>query len=106
VERRLWRGVSWTETLAQARATARRAPILGTFVAALDLPATPRFRAERTGSRVGHYTAWSDANALLARVVSGGWNRRQSVMRSSVRDDCGNLPRDSMASVYYWLPLD
>jgi hypothetical protein len=72
VERRLWRGVSCTETLTQARATARRAPILGTFVAALDLPATPRFRAERTGSRVGHYTAWSDANALLARVVSGG----------------------------------
>jgi len=69
VERRLWRGVSWTETLAQARATARRAPVLGTFVAALDLPAHPRFRAERTGSRVGHSTVWSDADALLACVV-------------------------------------
>jgi len=69
VERRLWRGVSCTETLAQARATARRALILGTFVAALDLPADPRLRAERTGSRVGHYTVWGDADALLACVV-------------------------------------
>ncbi len=68
MERWLWRGISCTETLAQARATARRAPILGTFVAALDLPADPRFRAERTGSRVGHYTVWSDADALLACV--------------------------------------
>lgn len=43
VERRLWRGVSCTETLVQARATARRIPMLGTFVAALDLPVTPTF---------------------------------------------------------------
>ncbi len=51
------------------RATARRAAILGTFVAALDLPTTPRLRAERTGSRVGHYTVWSDADTLLACVA-------------------------------------
>jgi len=69
VERRLWRGVSRTETLTQARATARRAPILGTFVAALDLPAHPRFRAERTGNRAGHSTVWSEADALLACVA-------------------------------------
>src|SRR4051794_36939126 len=52
--RRRWPGLSLFETDAQARRAAKRVPMLGSFIAALDLPAAPDGPVERT-AWPGHF---------------------------------------------------
>jgi len=52
--RRRWTGLSLFETEAQARRIAKRLPMLGSFIAALDLPVEPGGPVERAASP-GHF---------------------------------------------------
>lgn len=65
---RLWDGLSVYETAGQARRHAKASPMLGGYVAALDLPATAAIRCERTTRSRGHYTLWGEPDALLGCV--------------------------------------
>ena len=67
---RIWDGLSAFETIDQALAQARAYPRLGRYIAALDLPAVPEVRVERTTQTDGHYTIWGPIPALIAAVVS------------------------------------
>lgn len=68
--RQVWSGVSAYQTEAQARRKARTYPWLGSYIAAVALPAGAPVRVERTFPRsAGHHTLWGDAGALLAYVV-------------------------------------
>lgn len=68
---RLRDGLSVYATLAQARRKARAYPMLGQFIAVLEIPETEAIRYERTlpGSR-GHHTLWGEPKLLLACIVS------------------------------------
>ena len=52
-----------------ARATARRWPRMGRYIAGLRLSEQEPVTYEKTGI-TGHYTLWADPATLLARVVS------------------------------------
>ncbi len=64
-----WYGISLDDTEERAGAVAVRFR-LGGYIEALDLTGDMPFRIERTGRRPGHYTAWGDPDAFLARVTS------------------------------------
>ena len=67
---RLATGLSLYDTWDGAANTARDYPKIGAFIAAVDVPDDGRYRLERTTASAGHWTAWGDADALLACVVS------------------------------------
>lgn len=67
--RRLWDGLSFYATEAQARRNARRFHTHGQYVAGVALEPNSPLRVERTLGP-GHYTLWGDSVDFLARVVS------------------------------------
>ena len=67
--RRLWQGVSVYATEAQAQRKGRTSPVLGRFVAEIELPADSPIRWERTTTSSGHHTLWGDPATLLACVT-------------------------------------
>jgi hypothetical protein len=68
--RRLWDGISVQATEAQSRRRVRQYPLLGRYIARIELPADAPVRAERTTRIPGHYTLWGDPAALLRYVVA------------------------------------
>jgi hypothetical protein len=68
-KRRLWSGLSFWATAAQARRSARRFRNQGDFVAIVEIGLDDQFRIEKTRGP-GHYTVWGLPHALLERVVS------------------------------------
>ncbi len=67
--RQLWDGISVFSTEAQARRAARRYPLLGSYVARLQIPSAAEIRSERTLASPGHDTLWGDSSVLLAFVT-------------------------------------
>jgi hypothetical protein len=67
--RRLWGGLSFYGTEAQARRNARRFHTHGQYIAGVAIEAGSPIQVERTLGP-GHYTVWGEPSALLARVVS------------------------------------
>ncbi|MGH2588496.1 MAG: hypothetical protein ACRDJE_26540 [Dehalococcoidia bacterium] len=67
---RLWDGRSVFDSEAIARDVALRFPVIGSYIAALDIAEDGTIVAERTLRRPGHYTLWGDTAAILARVVA------------------------------------
>ena len=57
-------------TEAQARRKAKRVPILGRFIAAVEIPEAGPIRYERTLPSHGHYTVWGDPQVMLNQVTS------------------------------------
>jgi hypothetical protein len=68
-KRRLWSGLSFWATAAQARRSARRYRSQGSFIAAVAIAPDDPIRVEKTRGP-GHYTVWGLPHALLERVVS------------------------------------
>ena len=66
----LWFGLSVFADEAAARETAMRYPLLGGFIAAIEILETDPVRAERTTRASGHFTLWGDAGLLLRRVIA------------------------------------
>jgi hypothetical protein len=66
---RLWDGLSFFSTEAQARRARRRHPMLGTHIAAVRVSDVPEIRVERTLGP-GHFTVWAAPTDLLTAVVS------------------------------------
>ena len=56
------------QTEAQARRKARGLPMLGRFIAEVEVPETEAMRVERTTTSAGHHTVWGDPDGLLAAV--------------------------------------
>lgn len=65
----LWDGLSMYDARGAARFTAQKRPLLGKFIAMLNIPASA-FRIEKTTSHPRHYTVWGEPEALLRCVVS------------------------------------
>jgi hypothetical protein len=68
-KRRLWSGLSFWATAAQARRSARRYSGQGTFVAAVAIETDAPIRVEKTRGP-GHHTVWGLPHALLERMLS------------------------------------
>jgi hypothetical protein len=68
-KRRLWSGLSFWATAAQARRSARRFRNQGSFIAVVAIELGAPIRIEKTRGP-GHYTVWGLPHALLERVVS------------------------------------
>jgi hypothetical protein len=68
--RRLWDGVSVFATETQARNQAKDFPLLGGYIAQVDVPDDAPVRVERTLRTRGHHTVWADPQVLLRHVVS------------------------------------
>ena len=68
--RRVWDGVSVYDSEQRARRVARQYPMLGGYIAMLDVPVPSAIRSERTGSRPGHWTLWGDPDELQRLVLS------------------------------------
>lgn len=66
---RLWDGLSVYATEAQARRKARQIPLIGQFIAELQIANEAPVRVERTTTSAGHHTIWGDAAYLLGCVV-------------------------------------
>jgi hypothetical protein len=67
-KRRLWEGRSVYNTEIQARKKARNVPILGNFIAAVEVIEPGPISYERTTMSSGHHTLWGDARILLEQV--------------------------------------
>jgi hypothetical protein len=67
---RLHDGISVFSTQQQARNKARAYPVLGAYIAAVELPNDAPVRYERTLGTRGHHTLWGDPAYLTDRVVS------------------------------------
>jgi hypothetical protein len=67
--RRLWAGLSFWATMAQARRNARRYRNQGAFIATVVIEDGAAVRVEKTRGP-GHYTLWGLPHTLLACVVS------------------------------------
>ena len=67
---RLWSGLSAYETPEQARRTAMMFPMLGTFIAEVEIPDNQRITYERTTTSDGHYTIWGAPDEIYDRVKS------------------------------------
>jgi hypothetical protein len=67
--RRLWDGLSFHATEAQARRNARRFRSHGDYLAIVRVEDGAPIRVERTLGP-GHYTVWGDPAEILARVVA------------------------------------
>jgi hypothetical protein len=63
-----WAGLSMFDSVESARAMARRFPILGGWIATVQLD--PRRIVARPTFGPGHYTVWGPPSALLDAVVS------------------------------------
>jgi hypothetical protein len=62
-------GRSVWNTEIQARKKALALPMLGEYVAAVELPDDGPYRLQRTTSSAGHWTLWADSAWLLAQVA-------------------------------------
>ena len=67
---RLHDGISVFNTEQQARNKAEDYPVLGGYIAAIELPDDAPVRFERTLRTRGHYTLWGDPQYLSNRVAS------------------------------------
>ncbi len=67
-KQRLALGISCWETLAQARAMAKRFPSLGNFIAEIALDDDEQVHYKRTTESVGHWTAWAASDVFLQCV--------------------------------------
>ena len=70
VGRDRWAGVSMFDTIEAAASKVRDSPMLGDYVAELEIPADAGVRIEQTGENRAHYTVWGPADALLGWVTS------------------------------------
>jgi hypothetical protein len=66
---RLWSGLSVYATEAQAQRKARASPMLGSYLAELNIPETGQIHWERTTDSAGHDTLWGPPAELLGGVV-------------------------------------
>ncbi|MFN0073779.1 MAG: hypothetical protein ACKVVP_20045 [Chloroflexota bacterium] len=66
-DQRIASGISVFATLPQARRHARKLPMLGGYIAEIELPDELDIRVERTGGP-GHHTLWGDARIVLDQV--------------------------------------
>jgi hypothetical protein len=66
----LWDGVSAYQTEAQARKKARKIPVLGAFIAVVQVPENGPITYERTLKSSGHHTLRGDAQTMLDCVES------------------------------------
>ena len=66
---RLHDGLSAYATIAQARRKARASPVLGRYIARLEIPEGGPIRWERTLTSSGHHTIWGVPADLLRCVV-------------------------------------
>jgi hypothetical protein len=67
--RRLWQGVSVYATEAQARRKGRVSPMLGRYIARIELPDDSTVVSERTTTSSGHHTLWGDASSILTAIT-------------------------------------
>lgn len=67
---RLHDGISVFNTEQQARRKAEAYPVLGSYIAAVELPEDAPVSYERTLGTRGHFTVWGDPVYLRDRVVS------------------------------------
>ncbi len=67
--RRLWSGISVYATEAQARRKGRASPVLGQFIARIELPDDPPIKFERTTASSGHRTLWGEASVILQCIT-------------------------------------
>ena len=65
----LWRGISVYATESQARRKLRASPMLGRFIARIELPDDSDVASERTTASSGHHTLWGEASVILACVT-------------------------------------
>lgn len=77
---RLWSGVSVYATEAQGRRHAKSSPMLGTYLAELEISEPGTIQCERTGGH-GHYTLWGEPAELLRCVI------RISLVRPRIPED-------------------
>jgi hypothetical protein len=68
--RRLWEGVSVTNTSETSRRLAERFPTMGHFVAVIELPEHASVIFEQTTDVPSHYTLWGTPRDMLDLVVS------------------------------------
>lgn len=68
-KRRLWSGLSFWATAAQARRGARRFRSQGDYLALVAIEIDGPIRVEKTRGP-GHFTVWALPHAVLDRVVS------------------------------------
>lgn len=68
--RRSWEGVSAADTESAARGLARRFPMMGAYIAVLDVPEDGSIQFEQTGADAHHFDLWAEPHELLARVVA------------------------------------
>jgi hypothetical protein len=62
--------VSVNATEAQARRRARQYPLLGAYIARIEIPPAAAVRIERMTRIPGHYTIWASSADLLGFVVA------------------------------------
>jgi hypothetical protein len=67
--RRLWQGISVYATEAQARRKGRASPMLGRYIARIELPDDSPIVSERTTTSGGHHTLWGDPWLILAAIT-------------------------------------
>lgn len=68
--RRLWRGLSCYDSEERARKKALQVPLLGNFIATLEIPAGTAVQSERTTNSAGHHTIWGDPDLIASCVTA------------------------------------
>jgi hypothetical protein len=68
--RRLLNGLSMMDRQERAATLQRRFPLLGAYIAVVDIPMEGKIRIERTLREPGHHTVWGDPSELLRCVVA------------------------------------
>jgi hypothetical protein len=66
---RLWAGISMFDTLERAQERARHLPVMGAFIAEVQIPDNGPVYFEQTGTDPHHYTIWGDPMVLLDAVI-------------------------------------
>ena len=67
---RLWEGLFVMDSESAARELAKRLPLLGAFIAAIEVSAAGPITFEQTTPDARHYTLWGSATEMLASVRS------------------------------------
>jgi hypothetical protein len=67
---RLWEGFSAFDSEERARIKARTYPVMGGYIAELDIPEGSSIRFEQTTKARGHYTIWGDPDAVGRCVIA------------------------------------
>jgi hypothetical protein len=67
--RRLWRGLSCYDSEERARKKATQVPLLGNFIATLEIPSNISVQSEQTTSSTGHHTIWGDPDFIASCVT-------------------------------------